>query len=98
MTFICATKIKHVLTDQIKTAFRFSFNVTRSNETRSIKERYVTSFGVILKQRHEKKICRQNASSCEVDKHLWYVSCSGLNMIKVKGTLHFHGLLATWTM
>ena len=28
MTFICATKIKHISTDQIKTAFRFSLNAT----------------------------------------------------------------------
>ena len=31
MTFIGATKAKHIAADQIKTAFRFSFNATWSN-------------------------------------------------------------------
>ena len=57
MTFICATKLKHISTDQIKTAFRFSLNATWSNApTASIKERYVTSSGAMLKQRQNKTI------------------------------------------
>ena len=55
-TFICATKIKHISTVQIKTAVRFSLNATCYNAlTTSIKERYVTSSGAMLKQRHVNK-------------------------------------------
>ena len=49
MTFIGATKIKHIAADQIKTAFRFSFNATLT------KQLYLTSSGAVLKQRHVKK-------------------------------------------
>ena len=47
MTFICATNIKHISTDQIKTAFRFSFN--------TIKKCYVKSSGAMLNQHHANK-------------------------------------------
>ena len=60
MTFICVTKIKHISTDQIKTAFQFSLNATYSNApTTSIKECYVTSSGAMLKQCHVNKQTRR---------------------------------------
>ena len=56
MTFICVTKLKHISTDQIKTAFWFSLNATWSNAlTTSIKECYLKSSGAMLKQRHVNK-------------------------------------------
>ena len=71
MTFICATNIKHISTDQIKTTFRFSSNETWCNAPKtSIKERYVMSSGAMLKQRHVNKqkddfssVLQQNVST-----------------------------------
>ena len=51
MMFIGTTKIKHLAADQIKTAFRFSFNTTWSNVPKTLtKQRYLTSSGAIWKQ------------------------------------------------
>ena len=56
MTFIGATIIKHIAADQIKTAFRFSFNATWSNAPKTLtKQRYLTSSAAIWKQRHVNK-------------------------------------------
>ena len=56
MTFIGATKIKHIAADQIKTAFRVSFNTTWSNAPTTLtKQRYLTSSGAVLNQRHVNK-------------------------------------------
>ena len=56
MTVIGTTKIKHIAADQIKTALRFSFNATCSNAPTTLtKQRYLTSSGAILKQRHVNK-------------------------------------------
>ena len=49
-------KKKNISTDQVKTAFRFSLDATWSNApTTSMKERYVTPSGVMLKRRHVNK-------------------------------------------
>ena len=56
MAFIGATKVKHIAADQKKTAFRVLFNAMWSNALTTLtKQRYLTSSGVILKQRHVNK-------------------------------------------
>ena len=50
------TKIKHIAADQIKTAFRFSFNAMWSSAPTTLtKQCYLTSSGASLKQRHVNK-------------------------------------------
>ena len=49
MTFIGATKIKHIAADQIKTTFGFSFNATRSNTEDA--EDCVATFTSLVKAR-----------------------------------------------
>ena len=85
MMFICLTKIKHISSDQIKTAFRFWCNTTSYNmPTTSIKKRYMTSSGAILKQCHANK---QKDFSSVLHKNRW-----GCWQNKQDGSLQTHSL------